>query len=147
VATFQGTNSAPLAAPVAPSAPGLYSADSSGAGPGQILNEDGSANSPSNPATAGSLVTLFGTGAGQTDPPGVDGLVTTDGTPAPNLPISVTIEGMTADVQSVGAAVSQVAGVFQVSVTIPDGLDSGDLAVVVTVGTASSQNNLTVSVQ
>jgi uncharacterized protein (TIGR03437 family) len=147
VATFQGTNSAALGAPVAPSAPGLYSADSSGAGPGQILNEDGSANSPSNPATAGSLVTLFGTGAGQTDPPGVDGLVTTDGTPAPNLPISVTIEGMTADVQSVGAAVSQVAGVFQVSVTIPDGLDSGDLAVVVTVETASSQSNLTVSVQ
>jgi uncharacterized protein (TIGR03437 family) len=54
---------------------------------------------------------------------------------------------MTAEVQSVGAALGQVAGVFQVSVTIPDGLDSGDLAVVVTVGTASSQNNLTVSVQ
>ena len=147
VATFQGSSSTPLVAPVVPSAPGLYSADSSGTGPGQILNEDGSANSPSNPASAGSLVTLFGTGAGQTNPPGIDGLVTTDGTPAPNLPISVTIEGMPADEQSIGAALGQVAGVFQISVTIPDGLDSGDLPVVVTVGAASSQSNLTVSVQ
>jgi uncharacterized protein (TIGR03437 family) len=147
VAQLSRSSSTPLAVPVAPSAPGLYSADSSGAGPGKIWNEDGSLNSPSNPAPARSLVTLFGTGAGQTDPPGVDGLVTTDATPAPNQPISVTIEGMDAAVQSAGAAVGQVAGVFQIVVAIPDAADSGDLPVVVTVGTASSQSNLTVSVQ
>ena len=61
--------------PVAPSAPGIFTVDASGVGPGAILNQDSTVNSPSNPANRGSAVALFATGAGQTDPPGVDGQV------------------------------------------------------------------------
>lgn len=46
-----------------------------------------------------------------------------------------------------GAAPSLVAGVLQVNARIPDDVASGDVPVVVTVGTASSQPELTVAVR
>ena len=45
-------------------------ADSSGQGQAAALNQDGALNSAENPAAAGSVVVLYGTGEGQTDPPG-----------------------------------------------------------------------------
>ena len=38
-----------------------------------MLNEDFTVNSPANPAARGSILQIFATGEGQTDPPGVDG--------------------------------------------------------------------------
>ena len=61
--------------PVTLSAPAIFTVDASGVGPGAILNQDSTVNSPSNPANRGSAVALFATGAGQTNPPGVDGQV------------------------------------------------------------------------
>ncbi len=54
----------PVVAPVAASAPGLYSADGSGFGQGYILNADGTRNTPANPAKIGDAVTIFATGVG-----------------------------------------------------------------------------------
>jgi len=51
--------------PAAAAAPGIYSVDGSGEGQGYILNNDGSVNSPSNPAAPGSAITIFMAGAGQ----------------------------------------------------------------------------------
>ncbi|MBV8843031.1 MAG: hypothetical protein JO307_09480 [Bryobacterales bacterium] len=39
-----------------------------------IANQDGTPNSAANPAYAGSVITLYVSGLGQTNPPGVDGL-------------------------------------------------------------------------
>src|SRR5260370_22833354 len=50
--------------PVAPSAPGIFAADSSGTGGGAILNQDNSLNTAENPATGASVVQLFATGGG-----------------------------------------------------------------------------------
>jgi uncharacterized protein (TIGR03437 family) len=145
---FQGRLSTPVTLPVAPSAPGLFSFNQSGTGPGAILNQDLSGNSASNPAAQGSVVVLFATGAGQTTPTGVDGLRSlTTPYPMPVLKVSVTIGGQPALLDYAGNAPTLVAGVLQVNAHIPPGTPSGPVPVVLTVGSASSQPNLTVAVQ
>jgi len=147
VVTYQGRSSSAATVPVVTSAPGLFSADSTGKGNGAILNQDGSVNSPSNPAATGSIIVLFGTGEGRTTPAGADGRISTSVIPKPNLPVSVTIGGQTASVAYAGEAPSLVSGVFQINATIPTGVGSGAVPVIVKVGNASSQSGLTVSVQ
>jgi hypothetical protein len=71
----QGQAIARLPLSVVTAVPAIFTLDSSGVGPGAILNQDSSVNSPSNPAEKGSVVSVFATGAGQTDPPSVDGQV------------------------------------------------------------------------
>jgi uncharacterized protein (TIGR03437 family) len=144
-----GSNVSDLVAlPVAASAPGVFSLDASGAGQGAILNADLTVNSDSNPAPAGSIVVLYATGEGQTSPGGVDGLIALGPTyPKPVLPVSVTIGGVAAEVLYAGAAPSLVAGVMQVNARVPAGVASGDQPVVVTVGTAQSQQGLTAAIK
>ena len=57
---------------LAPSAPALFPAQY-GAPQGAILNQDGTRNSPANPAPAGSVVSIYGTGGGVTNPASVTG--------------------------------------------------------------------------
>jgi uncharacterized protein (TIGR03437 family) len=144
---YRGVRSAPVTVAVADAAPALFSANSSGKGPGAIFNQDMSVNAQANPAEKRSVVTLYGTGEGQTTPAGADGKLAADVLPKPRLPVSVTICGQTADVQNAGAAPGLVAGVFQINVTVPAGIDSGDSPVVVTIGSASSQTGLTLAVK
>ena len=69
VQVVQGTQTvAQLQVPVADASPAIFAADGSGAGAGAILNQDYSLNTPSTPAAKGSVVMIFATGAGQTDP-------------------------------------------------------------------------------
>lgn len=145
---YQGQMSDTVAVPVTPSSPGIFSIDGTGTGQGAILNQDGSVNSPSAPAPAGSVVTLFATGAGQFSPPGVDGaVVTPDNLPVPKLPVSVQIGGIGATVIYAGGAPGVVEGVLQVNVQVPTGVPSGAVPIVLVVGNAASQQNLTLSVQ
>jgi len=147
VVEYQGRRSAAVSLPVAAAAPALFSLNASGRGGGAILNEDSSVNGPSNAAAKGSIVVLFGTGEGQTDPPGSDGRLATSVFPKPVLPVSVRIGGLAAEVLYAGAAPGLVAGVIQVNVRIPAEAASGNVPVVVTVGSASSQADLTVAVR
>jgi uncharacterized protein (TIGR03437 family) len=144
--SFNGQTSAPMTLTVAPSFPGLFSADSTGAGQALASNADSSPNSRDNPANTGDIITVFGTGEGQTDPAGVDGQIGSDMPPQPVLPVSVTIGGQPAEATAYGGTSGQPAGYFQIGVQIPDGLSAGDQPVVLTVGSASSQQNLTIAV-
>ena len=90
---------------------------------------------------------LFGTGEGQTNPPGVDGKLAAGVFPKPVLPLSVRIGGVNAEILYAGAAPGLVAGVIQVNARVPDGVPSGDVPVLVTVGSASSHPELTVAVR
>ena len=111
---------------VAPAQPGIFSFDGSGAGQGAILNQDGSVNSAGNPAAAGSIITLWATGAGQLSPPGIDGAVTTsDSLPVPVLPVTAQIGGQAATVLYAGGAPGIVAGVIQVNLRVPRGTAAG----------------------
>jgi uncharacterized protein (TIGR03437 family) len=122
---------------VSPSAPGLFNA---------VLNQDSSRNSPSNPASKGSVVLLFATGGGQTIPPGMDGVLSTGNLPQPALPVSVTIGGQPAIVNYSGAVPGAVAGVIQINCIVPQSVASGNLNVVLTIGNTSSPTGVTVTV-
>ena len=122
-------------------------------GQGAILNQDGSANSAGNPAPKGTYVSIFCTGEGQTNPPGVDGHVATEAfgqlaRPLGSVGISIGgIQVASTDIAYAGAAPQSVAGIMQVTVKIPGNADSGSLPVVLTVGSQSSQKGVTVAVQ
>ncbi len=73
--TFQGNTSSGTPLPVATAAPGIFTTGMTGAGQAAALNEDGSLNGPSNPVAKGSYVSVYFTGGGQTNPPGVTGSV------------------------------------------------------------------------
>jgi uncharacterized protein (TIGR03437 family) len=102
------------------------------------LNEDGSLNSEENPATAGSVVVLYGTGEGQTDPLGVDGKPAVAPLPRPVLPVRVTIGGQDAEILYAGGAPGFTAGLLQLNVRIPAGA-TGTVNVVLYVGEEASR--------
>lgn len=144
---YQGRASSQINLAVAAAAPALFSANQSGTGPGAILNQDNSLNTTANPAAKGSIVILYGTGEGQTNPAGVDGRVAATIFPKPLLNVAVTIGGQPAEVAYAGAAPFLVAGVFQINVKIPEDAPSGAVPIVVRVGSFASQEGITVQVQ
>lgn len=145
----EGVTSASFPVSVSPAHPAIFTADSSGGGQAAALNEDGSLNSTVNPASLGSVVVLYATGAGQTSPQGVDGSVTGyDNLPQPVLPVTVAIGGQPAEVLYAGAAPGIVAGVMQINVRIPASVQSGAAVTVsLAVGKQFSSQNVTVAVQ
>jgi uncharacterized protein (TIGR03437 family) len=147
VIEYQGRRSGAVTLPVAAVAPALFSLNASGKGGGAILNEDSSVNTEANAAAKGSIVVLFGTGEGQTDPPGTDGKLAAGVFPKPVAPVSVRIGGQAVEILYAGAAPGLVAGVIQVNARVPAGVASGNIPVVMTVGSASSQADLTVAVR
>jgi uncharacterized protein (TIGR03437 family) len=121
VQVVSGTQTSnPLSMPVTSQDPAVFSLDSSGVGQGAILNQDGSVNSQSNPAAVGSVISLFATGGGETNPPEDDEITPDASPPATVLPVSVTIDGELAEVEYAGAAPGLIAGVVQVNAKIPD---------------------------
>ena len=130
---------ASIALPVSSSAPGIFTLDGSGTGQGAILNQNGTVNSPDNPADAGSIIVLYATGAGQTTPPGTDGLVPTTILPSPRLPVSVQVGGVAAEILYAGAAPGLISGVLQVNCRIPADVEPAlAVPVVLSVGGAVS---------
>jgi len=146
-AEFNGQTSSTLFMGVTDATPALFSANASGQGQGAILNADGSYNSASNPAHPGDAIAFFGTGEGQTVPPGITGKIADTSLPKPVLPVSVTIGGVPAEVTYYGAAPALVAGLFQINARLPPGTGAGDQPVIVTVGSVQSQRNVTVAVK
>jgi trimeric autotransporter adhesin len=138
--------SAPVSVMLAPVAPGIFTADSSGRGQALAVNQDGSRNGTVHPTAAGEVLTLYVTGEGQTTPTGVDGLVATSPAPVPIAPVTVTIGGAPAEVQYAGGAPGLIAGVMQVNVVVPDRV-FGVQPVVVSIARVPSQNEVTVFVR
>jgi uncharacterized protein (TIGR03437 family) len=134
---------------VAASEPEIFTANSSGSGQAAALNQNGSANSASNPASAGQAVVLFVTGDGLETPAGVDGTINAQTLPLPTplLPISATVGGVAAKVQYAGAAPGEVQGIMQLNLLIPAGVPTGSaVPVKVTSGTATSKANVTIAI-
>ena len=125
--------------PSAASAPGIFTADGTGVGGGAILNQDNSLNTISNPAFAGTVIQIFATGEGLTNPPGKTGSVAQD-LHQPVLPVIVMIGGIQAQVVYAGSAPSEIEGLFQVNAIVPTGIPVSDtVPVVLKVGQGQSQ--------
>src|SRR5207244_10175020 len=118
--------SVPFNVSVATVIPGVFTLNSSGSGQAAAINaKDNSINGAAKPAKAGDYITLYITGAGQTNPAGIDGSVNASPYPLPVAPVKVTIGGQNATVQFAGGAPASVAGVIQVNEQIPAGTTPG----------------------
>jgi len=144
----RGAKSNVVEVPVATAAPGLFTMDSSGKGPAAIHHQNYTVNSASNPAEKGSVVTLWATGGGETDPQVADGrLASPEVLPRPKLPVSVRIGGVEAEVLYAGSAPGMVVGLLQVNVRVPDSVASGAVPVLLTVAGSSSPPDVTLAVR
>jgi uncharacterized protein (TIGR03118 family) len=138
----------PISVPVATSAPGLFTLDSSGNGQVVAINQDGTVNGPTNAAAQGSPVLLYATGEGSTAPVVPDGAITVGRfLPGPVLPVTLAIGNQPARVIYAASFPGTVAGVMQIEAVIPSGLTPGAVPVVVTVGTVASQATATLNVK
>jgi uncharacterized protein (TIGR03437 family) len=108
-----GGQSNPLLVQVAAAAPAVYSVNGSGLGQGYILNQDGTLNSPANPANEGAPITICATGVGP--------LTFVGGFAVTASPVNVYIDGFYAN--GIAAILGPVAGlpgnVYQISVFVP----------------------------
>jgi uncharacterized protein (TIGR03437 family) len=147
---YQGQTSNAMTVPVQAATPGIFSQDNSGSGPGAILNQDSSLNSPLSPAKVGSTIQIFATGGGVTSPAQTDGVLVPTAPPFPLLATQpgVTIGGLPAKVDYAGAAPGEIAGLTQINAEVPAGVAPGrSVPVVVQVGNWQSQAGLTIAVQ
>jgi uncharacterized protein (TIGR03437 family) len=127
--------------------PALFTVDGSGLGQGAILNQDGTVNSSLNPAQRGSIVCLFGTGGGLTQPLFGDGQLTT-GMTSFLLSVSVQFGAQFGVIEYAGSAPSLVNGALQVNARIPMDAPTGP-AVPVTLHSYpyQSQSGVTVAIR
>ena len=140
------TNAMPVA--VNPTFPGIFTQNASGTGPGAILNQDLTVNTPANPAARGSVIAIYATGEGATDPVGIDGKPGTVPLPAPSLAVTASVGGQPAEVLYAGGAPGLVAGVLQVNVRIPASTPAdASVPIMVGVGGAPTQAGVTVAVK
>src|SRR5579863_6386767 len=107
VVEYQGKRSPPVTLDVVESAPALFTLDASGKGQAAMLNETGCCNSVRNPATRGTVATLWATGEGwSSHPPAPGGFLAFTrkllGFGRPDLPaatpVKVTVGGMPAEI-------------------------------------------------
>ncbi|HLK67136.1 MAG TPA: BACON domain-containing carbohydrate-binding protein [Bryobacteraceae bacterium] len=147
---YQGATSNTMSLSVQKAGPGIFTLDSSGTGPGAILNQDNSVNANANRAARGSVVQIYLTGGGATNPVSVDASITPNTLPLPLLvqPVSILIGGSVATVQYAGAAPGGIAGFTQINVTVPDGVIPGaSVPVVIGIGAWVSQPGVTMAIK
>ena len=126
---------------VAATSPGLFVNDGVSRTQGQVLNQDGSPNSPTNSAVRGSVVKIFGTGQGPLATSVTDGQAapdnaqtvaspTTDGVACLSQArmVCVAVGSVFAEVQFSGLA-PQMVGVWQLTVRVPANTNSGNVPV------------------
>jgi uncharacterized protein (TIGR03437 family) len=125
---YKGIRSNVVTLPVLRSRPGIFSLNGSGEGQGAIVNEDGTINSPSNPARRGSIVSLYVTGGGEAATGLADGEIVTNILPRPALPVSVffdlgnneyQVNARRGEVLYVGGVPGSVVGLLQINVRVP----------------------------
>jgi uncharacterized protein (TIGR03437 family) len=145
--SYRNQVSAAIELRVADSAPGIFGTPNSTQG--AILNQNFSVNGPNNPAARNSVITIYATGEGPTAPAGQDGRVIPldiNQVKRPTAPVRATIGGVEATVEYAGSAPGFVSGVFQVNVRVSPNTPTGNQQVLIFVGNAPSQANVTAAI-
>jgi uncharacterized protein (TIGR03437 family) len=132
---------------VAAARPAIFTTNEQGTGQGAIRNQDSSPNSASNAAARGSVVQVYATGLGATNP------MVPSGQPAPADPLShvvsaveARIGGQPAAVQFAGLAPDFV-GLYQVNVVVPPGVEPGSAVELTLIQNAVPSNTVTLAVR
>jgi uncharacterized protein (TIGR03437 family) len=131
---YNGVQSAAVTVPVFDSRLGVYSYGPNGTGQAAITNEDGTINSPFNPAARGWVVSIYATGAGLPDPPGADDQITGSNPPVfkTSAYIRLVSDGscdapyFPAEVLYYGGAPQSVPGLIQINAQLPPDVPPGD---------------------
>jgi uncharacterized protein (TIGR03437 family) len=100
------------------------------------------------PARPGEIVTLYGTGFGDTSPPVTTGQLAPSAAKLANS-FTVTIGGTTLPDQDVlygGTSPGSLCGLYQFNIRIPTSTPNGDLPVTINIGGASTQTGVTLAV-
>lgn len=140
---------ASMSVQLVPATPGIFTVNATGSGQAVVVNQDGTLNSTSNPAARGTIIALWATGQGQTNPPSYDG-VQPGGPlyPVPSLPVTVTIGGVPAAPSDVVFCGLVYSGVMQVNVRIPQAVAPGpSVGIVLNVGGAGSAPSVALAVR
>lgn len=157
ITVINGTNTATGTVNIGANAPGIFTADGSGAGQAAALNFSAttsqySLNSQANPARPGDTLLLYLTGEGDYATsvfPRTGLVVPSTLSPLPQvspLPV-VTIGGATATVAYAGPVVGSIMGVLQINAVVPTGSTTGAaVPLVITIGGTAVQNNVTLSI-
>lgn len=143
--------------------PGIFTADGSGIGQAAAIVQSSttnavSLNSATSPAHAGDWISLYLTGEGDwlTAPRLHTGYVVPAPVPPAQLPSipaaspsvpTVTVGGVTAPVLYAGAIPGSIIGLLQINFTVPPGVTPGSAQVVVTIGSMTTQSNVTVFIK
>ena len=146
-ATLNGANSLPQTVTLATYAPGIFTIDGSGTGPGAVLDSNYSLVTATNPTTAGAYIQLYCTGLGPvTNQPAT-------GAPAP---VGLLAETTTAATVVIGNSPAKVlysglapgtVGLYQVNVQVPAGVTTGSaVPVMLSIGGVES-NVVTMAIQ
>jgi uncharacterized protein (TIGR03437 family) len=151
--SYMGVKSAGVPYNVSTAVPGIYTQNEQGTGPGAIVNQNGTVNGPSQPASAGDVIAVYLSGTGNTLPAGVTGgVIPTNGSGLKTiaLPATATVGGLPAAVKYQGSAPGDVEGVMQVNLQIPAGLTAGAQPLLITLSssgtTYTTQAGVTVQV-
>jgi uncharacterized protein (TIGR03437 family) len=125
---YKGVRSQVVNLPALTSRPGVFSLNRAGTGQAAALNEDGTINSPSNPAARGSIVTFYVTGAGRNKTLSPDDQIQSDPPPTPKDTVHVAMtyppyfdleDAAFPDVLYAGGVPGSVEGLVQVNVRLP----------------------------
>ncbi len=116
--TNAGAASNAVVLPQQKTAPGVFSADGSGTGPGAITHMNGSPVTAANPARRGETLSVYLAGLGALTSPAVDGVAATGVIASA---VSVSVAGQALGVTYAGLAPS-FPGLYQLNVTLPANL-------------------------
>jgi len=134
VLTMNGKVSPPEPLLLSPVQPGVFTYDDGGVPHAAALDEKNALVGKANPAVRGTIIQVYATGLGPTDPAAKTGEPAPASPPAllkPEIQLTATIGGVPAEIQFKGLAPGYV-GLYQVNLKVPSGLPSGDLPLVLT---------------
>jgi uncharacterized protein (TIGR03437 family) len=144
VVTNNGKVSNSVDVPIAKTSPGIFSVNQSGTGPGAITHLDGTLVNAASPAHHGDIVVVYLTGLGAVTPAVPDGTAATSVTNA-NLTPAVRIAN---EIATVGfAGLSSYPGLYQINVTVPPGVFSGNALPLAIMTTDAFHDQVDIAIQ
>jgi uncharacterized protein (TIGR03437 family) len=136
IVTVNGRSSEIVTVPVKATQPGLFP---------RVWNQDGTINSPDNPAAAGTVIVLYATGQGVTSPPSPTGFIPGGIYPEPAAPAALRTGGVEAPIEFKGQAPGTV-GVAQINARLTN-VQGPAVPVVLSVGAGNTQAGVSVAIR
>lgn len=149
---YQGVKTVSLPMPVVAAIPGIFADDMTGAGQAAAATYDDNGaiagrNGPANPVRRGNFISLYITGEGRTTPAVVEGRLTAEPYPKPELPVTVAFGDKQSNPQDLWVGLVY-AGVTQINARVPADAPAGPaVPVTVTVGGIPAQSGVTVAIK